>query len=133
MSKSFIFSTVLVAVMLSSVNSQAQDALAGVAPKKEYSVKLSENTITVLRGAYKSVVVQLNRSRSFQKYKADAEAFGKLPKGVTLSFEPEQNVLDSTVLTVSVGSEVPAGEYLITVSGKMHAMSKSTLLKLIVK
>jgi hypothetical protein len=103
------------------------------APYKEYSVSLSENSITLAPGESKQVTVTLLRSKGFSKSVATLGLSSSLPEGVTVSYEPASGVIESTVATISASKEVKAGQYQLILKSTLKNITKGTIVKVTVE
>lgn len=102
------------------------------APQKEFTVELSASSLEIKPGQTKNVTVTLNRSKGFSKSKAVLGLSSGLPQGVTLTFEPAEGVITSTVATITVAETVKAGNYMIILNSTIQHKSKGATLKLVV-
>ena len=111
------------------LTAQAQEKAA---PRSEYIVELSSASLEVNRGESKDVTVTFVRSKSFAKSKATLGLSSALPQGVTVTFEPAQDVAESSVAKISVDETAKEGNYLIILSSTLQGKKKGTMLKLAV-
>jgi len=102
------------------------------APAKEFIVELSAQNLEIKPGQTKTVTVTLNRSKGFAKSNATLGLLSGLPDGVTVTFEPAEGVITSSVATISVAETAKAGNYMIIFKGTLQHKSKGATLKLAV-
>jgi hypothetical protein len=55
-----------------------------------------------------------------------------LPKGVSVSYEPKEGIFETSVVTISVSSDAPAGAYQIVLSAMLSTKKKGEIVKLTV-
>jgi hypothetical protein len=113
-----------------SLFAQAQD---NVAPRKEYSVSLSENIIKIAPGETKQITMSLLRSKDFSRSKANLGLSSSLPAGITLSYEPAEGVLESSVATITASKEAKAGQYQIILKSTLRNLTKGAIVKVVVE
>lgn len=118
-----------VALSLTSVALLAQEKTT---PRSEFVVELSTPSLDVKPGESKQVTITLNRSKSFSKSKANLSISSGLPQGVTVTFEPAEGVIESSVATITVAETTKAGNYTLILTGMMQNKSKGKMLKLTV-
>jgi hypothetical protein len=125
--KKYILTIVLAAAAMTA--SVAQEKTA---PRTEFTVELSTSSLEVKAGETKEITLTLNRSKQYSKSKATLGLSSGLPQGVTVTFEPTDGVLESSVVKVAVAEHAKAGNYMIILNSTMQQKSKGTTLKLIV-
>ncbi|MCI0752121.1 MAG: hypothetical protein L0Y35_09805 [Flammeovirgaceae bacterium] len=103
------------------------------APRKEFTISLSDKTIELDKGQTKSVTVTLNRSKSFQKSKATLGLASRLPEGITVTFEPAVGIFENSVALIKVNDKVNYGTYKIVLNGTLQNKTKGTILTLDIK
>lgn len=101
-------------------------------PSKEFILELSSSTLDVKQGGNKEVTVAINRSKSFSKSEVVLGLSSGLPQGVTVTFEPAEGLIESSVAKVAVAENVKAGNYMIILNGTIRNKSKGATLKLVV-
>ena len=102
------------------------------APAKEFALRLSEESLALRPGESKSVTVSILRSRAFAKGTVKLGTSSVLPQGITLSFEPAEGLMDSSVATFKVEPTVVPGAYNIIIHGDVYHKVKGTTLKVVV-
>ena len=70
-------------------------------PQKEFTLSLSDETVTLARGENKKVDIRILKSKSYQKGKMKMGLSSSLPNGITLSFDPEKGDGDSSQATIT--------------------------------
>jgi hypothetical protein len=78
------------------------------------------------------VTVSLIRSNAFSKSKAKLGLSSSLPAGISLSYEPSEGVIESSVAKITVSADAKAGTYLVLPNAIINNKSKGTTLKVIV-
>jgi hypothetical protein len=124
--KKFFFT---IALALTGVSLFAQEKTA---PRSEFTIELSAPSLEVKAGESKEVAITLNRSKAYAKSKAILGISSGLPQGVTVTFEPAEGVIESSVAKVTVAESVKAGTYTIIFNSIMQQKSKGKMLKLVV-
>lgn len=117
----------VLAIVAVLVTAGAQDKTT---PRTEYSVSLSENAIQVKPGETKEVTLEILRSKSFSKAKAQLGFSSVLPEGVTVTFNPAEGMFDSSVVTFTVAPTAKEGEYTIILKTTLNNKIKGSLVKL---
>lgn len=102
------------------------------APRSEFTVELSTASLEVKPGETKEVTITLNRSKSFAKSKVLLSVTSGLPAGVSITFEPAEGVIGSSVAKIALTESVKAGTYTIILNSMMQNKSKGKMLKLVV-
>jgi uncharacterized membrane protein len=102
------------------------------APRTEYTVELSSSTLEIKPGETKDVTISLNRSKAYSKSKATLGISSSLPEGVTVTFEPAEGVVESSIAKISVAANTKAGDYRIILTSAMQNKNKGATLKLVV-
>ena len=59
-------------------------------PQKEFTLSLSDETVTLARGENKKIDIRILKSKAYQKGKMKMGLSSSLPNGITLSFDPEK-------------------------------------------
>jgi uncharacterized membrane protein len=119
----------LVFVAVSGIALFAQDKKA---PATEFLLELSSSALEVMPGESKDVTVTINRSKSFAKSDVTLGLSSGLPAGVTVTFEPSQGLLESSIAKIAVAENAKAGNYTIILNGTIRHKSKGATLKLVV-
>lgn len=99
-------------------------------PRTEFTIDLSETTLTLKPGESKQVTVSIARSKYFAKEKAILGLQSTLPQGVTLVYEPKEGNFETSVATLSVAPDATAGTYQLILSAMLSTKKKGTILKI---
>jgi hypothetical protein len=99
-------------------------------PRTEYVLSLSDNAINLTAGESKDVTLNILRSKSFAKSKAELGISSALPAGITVTFEPASGVFNSSVATITASHEVAKGEYQIILRSTIANKTKGSILKI---
>ncbi|MCZ6693203.1 MAG: hypothetical protein O6939_04780 [Bacteroidetes bacterium] len=99
-------------------------------PKKEFNVRLVSNNIDIAPGEVKSVEVFINRSKSYRKTKVELTLASKLPDGVTIEFENNQDLASTIVMHISASGDAAIDSYNLILNGRSNRGAKGTIFKL---
>ena len=99
-------------------------------PKKEFNVRLVSNNIDIAPGEVKSVEVFINRSKSYRKTKVELTLASKLPDGVTIEFENNQDLASTIVMYISASGDAAIDSYNLILNGRSNRGAKGTIFKL---
>lgn len=122
-----LFTIALVAVVATAMAQNKTEL-----PRTEFSVSISENTLTLKPGESKQVTLNIIRSKSYAKQKAKLGTMSELPKGVTVSFEPTEGNFETSTAIISAAADANIGSYSLVLSTTLSAKKKGSILKLIV-
>lgn len=122
----------ILTIVLAAAAFTASVAQEKTTPRTEFTVELSTSSLEIKAGETKELTLTLNRSKQYSKSKATLGLSSGLPQGVTVTFEPTDGVLESSVVKVAVAENAKAGNYMIILNSTMQHKSKGTTLKLIV-
>ncbi|HEY9049607.1 MAG TPA: hypothetical protein VIN08_27105 [Ohtaekwangia sp.] len=125
--KNIILIATLVVTTITAATAQEKTA-----PRTEYVVELSASTLEIKPGETKDVAITFNRSKSFAKSAATLGLSSGLPEGVTVTFEPAEGVMESSVAKISVAPATKAGSYMVILNSTIAHKSKGKTLKLVV-
>lgn len=101
-------------------------------PRTDFVVNLSESSLTLKPGESKQVTVSIVRSKYYAKEKAILGLMGRLPKGITVTYEPAEGNFESSVATLSATADVLPGTYNIVLSTMLSVKKKGAILKVTV-
>jgi hypothetical protein len=121
----FTLSLVFVAVL-------AMAQTKGALPRTEFTIDLSESTLTIKPGESKQVTISIARSKYFAKEKAILGLQSSLPQGITISYEPKEGNFETSVATITVAPETAIGVHQIVVNAMLSTKKKGAILKLAV-
>ncbi len=99
-------------------------------PRTEFTIDLSESSLTIKPGESKQFTVSIARSKYFKKEKAILGLQSSLPKGVTVSFEPKEGNFESSIATISVASDATPGVHQLIISAELSRKKKGSILKI---
>jgi hypothetical protein len=102
------------------------------APRTEFTIDLSATTLETKPGQTKEVEINLTRSKSYLKSNAILGLSSGLPAGITVSFEPAEGVITSSIAKISIAENVKPGNYMIIFKGTIQQKNKGATLKLVV-
>jgi hypothetical protein len=123
--KKSILSLCLLIMLAISVTAQEK-------PKREFLLSLSENTVEIKPGDSKEITVNLVRSNAFSKSKAKLGLSSALPAGISLTYSPNEGVIESSVAKITVTADAKPGTYTVLPNCVMNNKSKGTMLKVTV-
>jgi hypothetical protein len=101
-------------------------------PRTDFTIDLSESTLTVKPGESKQVTISIARSKYFAKEKAILGLQSSLPQGVTISYEPKEGNFETSMATISVAPETAIGVHQIVLNAMLSTKKKGAILKLAV-
>jgi len=122
-----ILLTLIIATLANVLHAQEK-----VRPNKEFTVELSATTIDIKPGESKSVEVALLRSKAYSKSNAVLGLSSSLPRGVQISFEPQEGVMEKSMITISTDGTAKAGSYTVIINSVIQNKSKGKILKIVV-
>jgi hypothetical protein len=122
--KKFILPLVLLLTIV------AVDVTAQTTPKKEFTLSLSENDISLLPGTTQTYEVTINRSKAYNKAKIDLTIGSPLPEGVTIKFEDGNDPMVDRKMIVSTDENVEGFSKTIVLKGRSSRVSKGVMFKL---
>jgi len=125
--KKYILSLGLVTFLATSLFAQET-----AAPRSEYTIALSEQSLTIKPGETKNSTLTLNRSKSFSKSNATLGLSSGLPQGINVTFSPAEGAISSSEVKVAVEESVKPGNYTIILKSTVQSKSKGTTLKIVV-
>lgn len=102
------------------------------APKKEFAVSLSENTLAIKPGESKQLEISIKRSKSYSGLKAQLGTLNPLPKGVLISFDPEAGTMETSTVKISVAPETIEGTYSLVLGATINYRKKGSVLNVVI-
>lgn len=99
-------------------------------PRTEFTISLSENSLTIKPGESKQITVAVHRSKSYAKSKAIMGLSSALPEGLTAVYEPAEGNFETSVVTLTAGPTAVSGTYQIVLNGTLNHKTKGSILKL---
>jgi uncharacterized membrane protein len=107
-------------------------AAVSFAQTKDFTIDLSESSVSIKPGESKQVTVSIVRSKYFAKEKATLGLQSALPQGVTLTYDPKEGNFENSIALISVASDVTPGTYNIVLSATLNTKRKGSILKVTV-
>jgi hypothetical protein len=98
-------------------------------PDKEFSTKLSKETIELKSTDAQKLEVMILKSKSYQKGKVQMKVSSTLPIGLTVVFSPEKGNFEMSEVTITTNG-VAAGEYTLILGATVNYKHKGSILKL---
>lgn len=120
----YLFTALLLATAISTSSAQQ------VAPRTEFIVKVSQNTVEIKPGTTTEISVDILRSKAYTKMNAKLGFSSQLPEGITATFEPAEGVITSSKLKFVASSTAKPGQYQLILNGTLNNKVKGTILKL---
>jgi len=108
------------------------ETFAQTAPRTEFAIQLSKNTLEVKAGTSTELNLNILRSKTYTKSKAKLGFSSKLPEGITASFEPAEGMFETSVVTISVAESTKAGQYQLILNAELNNKVKGSIIKLVV-
>src|SRR6476469_4652500 len=103
-------------------------------PTEAFALSSPTPNLEMEAGQSQPVTVELNRSKSFRKVEiALSVDESSLPKGVSVRFEPNETLDNTSRLTIEVAPDVLPGRYPLLVEGKGLYQHRSLLLMVTTK
>jgi hypothetical protein len=114
-----------IALTLVTFGAQAQT-------NREFSITLSESSITLKPGESKQVDISILRSKGFSKGEVKLSLSSALPDGITVNYEPAAGHFDASTATITVSNTTAIGAYQLVLNGTIYNKVKGTILKVVV-
>ena len=102
-------------------------------PQKEFTVYFSKDRMELSRGEESQFDVAILKSKGYRKGKINMGISSRLPKGVAVTFEPDNGTFDSTRANILIQDDATPGEYLLIVNATLNYKTKGSILKLVIK
>jgi hypothetical protein len=102
-------------------------------PQKEFTLSLSDETVTLSRGENKKIDIRILKSKAYQKGKIKMGLSSSLPDGITLSFNPENGNSDLSQAIISALPDAQPGMYSVIVNATINYKTKGSILKISVQ
>lgn len=55
-----------------------------------------------------------------------------LPRGVTITFDPDKGKFESSIATISIDNDAERGEYMLILSATLNHKTKGSILRLLI-
>jgi uncharacterized membrane protein len=107
-------------------------AAVSFAQTKDFTIDLSESSVSIKPGESKQVTVSIVRSKYFAKEKATLGLQSALPQGITLTYEPKEGNFENSNALISIASDATPGTYNIVLSATLNTKRKGSILKVTV-
>ena len=104
-------------------------SMVSFAQTKDFTIDLSETTVSIKPGESKQITVSIVRSKYFAKEKATLGLQSALPQGVTLTYEPKEGNFENSSAMISVAADATPGTYNIVLSATLNTKRKGSILK----
>jgi hypothetical protein len=121
----FLFTLLAVALTAGAQNLEV--------PQKEFTIHFSKDRMDLSRAEGSQLDILILKSKDYQKSKIKMGVSSRLPKGVTVTFQPDTGSFDSTTANVSIQADATPGEYLLILSATLKNKTKGSILKLLIK
>jgi hypothetical protein len=125
--KPYLICIVLIVGVASGVHAQNPEI-----PQKEFILKTHPDSIRISGGDSAVIDVVLLKSKGVAKSKGNMTLSSFPPKGVTVVFNPEKGVFDTTKAIFSVAPGAPPGTYNLIVSATVNYKTKGVIVKLVI-
>jgi hypothetical protein len=112
-------------MVASEVNGQVLEV-----PQNEFGLSFSKEQLELSRGDAGELEILILKSKGYQKSKARMGISSRLPKGVTITFNPDQGTFDSSMATISIQADAPPGQYILILNATLNNKTKGSILKL---
>ena len=99
-------------------------------PRTEFNLALSQDKLTLKPAERKEVTVNIARSKSYSKVKARFCVMGTLPKGITVTFDPQEGKVDIGKATIEISADATEGKHLIVLGAELSGKKKGSILEL---
>ena len=101
-------------------------------PQNEFTLSFSKDQLEMARGEKAELKILILKSRSYQKSKAKMGVSSSLPKGVTVTFDPDKGTFDASLANISVQADATPGEYMLILNATLSNKTKGSILKLLI-
>ena len=99
-------------------------------PQDEFALSFSREQLELTRGENGELEILILKSKSYQKRKAKMGISSSLPKGVTITFKPENGTFDSSMANISIQADATPGQYMLILNATLSNRTKGSILKL---
>jgi hypothetical protein len=99
-------------------------------PQNEFGLSFSKEQLQLSRGDTGKLEILILKSKGYQKSKARMGISSSLPKGVTITFNPDKGTFDSSMATISIESDATLGQYILILNATLNNKTKGSILKL---
>jgi hypothetical protein len=102
-------------------------------PQKEFTIFSSKDRLELVPGDNGQLDVVILKSKGYRKSKIKMGVSSSVPKGVAVTFEPDQGTFDSTKANILIQAEATPGEYLLILNATLNYKTKGFILNLLIK
>ena len=99
-------------------------------PQNEFGLSFSKEQLELARGDTGELEILILKSKGYQKSKARMGISSSLPKGVTITFNPDQGTFDSSMATILIQADATPGQYILILNATLNNKTKGSILKL---
>jgi hypothetical protein len=101
-------------------------------PQNEFALSFSKEQLKLSRGEKGELEILILKSKSYQKSKAKMGISSSLPKGVTITFDPDKGAFDSSKANISIQADATPGQYMLILNATLNNKTKGSILKLLI-
>ena len=101
-------------------------------PQREFALSFSKEQFELSRGEKGELEILILKSKSYQKSNVKMGVSSSLPKGVTISFSPDNGIFDSTKANVLIQADATPGQYTLIVNATLNNKTKGSVIKLLI-
>ncbi len=101
-------------------------------PRSEFTINLSESSLSIRPGESKTLTVLIARSKSFAKGITELGFSSALPTGITVTYAPVSGNFESSMATITADPAASSGSYNLVLNGTIYHKTKGSILKLLV-
>lgn len=105
-------------------------SFAQVTPKSEFTVSMSEKSISIAPGESKTIDVTLNRSKSYRKTNITLVVDSTLPQGISVVFNDGADPMVNQTMTITAAKDAAPFSKNLILKGKTNRGSKGVMFKL---
>lgn len=100
--------------------------------RNAFALSFSKNSLELSRGENGELEIQVLKSRGYRKSKIKMGVSSSLPKGVAITFSPDNDSFDSTKANILIQADATPGQYLLILNATLNNKTKGTILKLFI-
>jgi hypothetical protein len=123
MKKTILLSFMALSMMISA-------SFAQTAPKKEFTVTISEKSINLAPGESQTIAVIINRSKAYKKAKINLSLGSALPEGLSVEFENGTDPLNQRKMILTADENIAISSKTMILKAKSARVSKGVMFKL---
>jgi hypothetical protein len=120
--------TILLSIMALSIT--ISSTFAQMAPKKEFTVSMSQNDITLTQGESKTIDVAINRSKAYKVTDIDLSIGSTMPEGLSVTFENGNDPLNQRKMILTATENLELSSKSLVLKAKSSRVSKGVIFKL---